>query len=648
MLESGYKISDLSNIPVTGSECLQKNKIALEETYMLGYANTIYGIKYNRNNYKIPLTAIREDIKGYIGIESIVAPWTEQMKLWHGLWDHASEKNKSYVYEWQSSEVNHPHYMPQKFEDLENSYYIIRNAPFPYETADTNNRGERGEIIPSVNAEGENIISTNKPLAAGDPHSDSNKIVLKSYVDERLAAKRLIDVKTEFWVRDYDCNYVIRANELIKAAESLSDDEPLTIKIHYPDKFEERVKNNNLEFTLMVEGVETEEGSCIYKPAVTNIAKWEFYNSNGELLNVCWLNKTDEDVIIIPNLHEERLYDNARYILFTFRTITNSVENIDKIEVVDGKEEKTGEYTKASYSVYAACENMLYRNRAIVTINNEIVEHLDLISSDNSIIITENNVGGHMTLDVSVNQDLPEYNIISPDKTVKIETETTGNDTAFKLTVDKQKEVEILSSNTVKVKEIETDSSKIYQFETEETVIAPMDPGIAIINNGGTWEIGTNFFLEAGDNVHIEEVDTDDRKGWRISAEGGNVEPPLPPEVIPVDTTVILKPLPEIIDFKAAKNEVYFANNTASLKYFIDNLEPYESVTTKLYLNTEKNTEDIQVISDTTSWVMTRNGISPSFKPNRLYCISITALPNFIVDINEYTIKARIDWFQEL
>ena len=287
ILETGYRISDLNAIPTTGIECAQKNKIALDETYMLGYANTIYGIKYNRNNYKIPLKSIRDDIKGYIGIESLVAPWSEQMKFWHGLWNDTANKNRSYVYEWSEEEANHPHYMPEKFADLENSYYIIRNAPFPYETGDNNNRGERGEIIPEVNIEGDNIISTNKPLAAGDPYPDSNKLVLKSYVDERLASKRLVDVKTEFWVRDYDCSYVIRANELIEATKNMTSDEPLIIKIHYPDKFEDRVKNNNLEFSLLVEGIETESGANIYKPAIENLVEWELYDSDNKRLNIC-------------------------------------------------------------------------------------------------------------------------------------------------------------------------------------------------------------------------------------------------------------------------------------------------------------------------------------------------------------------------
>lgn len=676
MLESGYRISDLNNIPVTGAECTHKNKIALDETYMLGYAHTVYGIKYNRNNYKIPLKSIREDIRGYIGIESLTAPWSEQMKFWHGLWQDTTSKNRSYVYEWKETETNDPHYMPEKFADLENSYYIIRNAPFPYETEDCNNRGERGEITPVLNAEGENIISTNKKLEAADPHPDSNKLVLKSYVDERLASKRLIDVKTEFWVRDYDCNYVIRAEDLIAGAETVGTDEPLIIKIHYPDKFEERVKNNNLEFTLMVEGVETEEGSGIYKPAITNLAKWELYDSEGKQLNICWLNKTDEDVIVIPNLHEPRLYDNARYMIFSFRTITDKVENYDKVEIVDGKEEKTGEYTKASYMVYAACENMLYRNRSVITVNDEIVQHLYLTSSDNSININSTSNAGSLNVDLTVNQELPTYDIVSSDNSIIINTTEDGKHTTFDVSVpepEKQKEIEILSSSSVKVKEVHTDNTKFYQLESTYPGIVAMDPGIIIEDTNGTWEVSSNFTIEGGDNVNVEEIeiDTDDvkKKGWKISAtippceyeeltieagdniivekldaedenKGWKVSAEVPP------TKVILKDLPEIIDFAVVRNEVYKISGSPTINTLTDNLIENETAVTKVYFDSRNNAEDVYINGEI-NWVMTKDGTSPAFKPNRLYCISLTALPDFI--LNEgYRILGRIEWFQNL
>lgn len=638
MLESGYKISDLNTIPFTGIEGSQKNKIALDETYMLGYANSVYGIKYNRNNYKIPLSAIREDVKGYIGIESMVAPWSEQMKLWHGVWYDNASKNRSYVYEWDESEKNHPHYMPNKFLDLENSYYIIRNAPFPYESEDKNNRN-KGELTPLLNAEGENYISTNKILSPADPYPDSNKLVLKSYVDERLASKRLIDVKTEFWVRDYDCSYVIRAKELKEATKKLALNDKLIIKVHYPLDFENRVKNNNLSFSLLVEGVETESGSGIFKPAISNPVIWEFYDSNDNKLNICWLNKTDENEIIIPNLHEERLYDNARYIIFNFQTVTDTVENIDKYEIIDGENVKVKEYTKAIYSVYASCENMLYRNRALTTVNGNIIEHLHITSSNNSLIVNNTFNSGSLTLDLTVNQKLPKYEVVSPDDSVIVNTVINGEDTIYEVSVIKPEEIEILSSETVKVNEIHSKNTKYYSFDIAELDIIPNDASIRVEKYGNSWEIGTNLVLEPGDNINVEEIDTKDAKGWRISATGIT-------EPTQNKNKIILKELSEELVFANARNEVYKASGTPSIRFNFSSLEEQETVSTKIYFNTKENTADVNINSDI-EWVMTNNGSSPQFKSKRLYCISLTALPDFISG-NGYKVLGRVEWFQHL
>ena len=637
MLETGYKISDLDIIPFSDSNGTYKNKIALDETYMLGYAHTVYGIKYNRNNYRIPLSAIRDDIKGYIGIESLVSPWSDQMKLWHGLWDNISSKNRSYVYQWSEEESNHPHYMPNKFSDLENSYYIIRNAPFPYETEDCNNRGVRGEIEPTLNIEGSNVGTTNKKLEAADPYPDSNKLVLKSYVDERLASKRLVDVKTDFWVRDYDCTYVIRAKELQETAATLIEDEKLVIKIHYPSSFENRIKNNNLEFSLLVEGIETEEGSGIYKPAISNLVDWKLFDSQGNDLTISWLNKTNKDEVIIPNIHEERLYDNARYIIFKFKTVTNNVDNFEKYELVDGKAEKTGEYTRPSYSVYAACENMLYRNRAVSTVNNNIVEHLHFTSTDNSLTINNSFKSGSLTLDLTVNQDIPQYNIVSPDNSVTVKRDEEGKNVIYKLSVIKPKDIELLSSDTVKVIEKHTNNTKYYSFEITPPQILSSDAGTIIKNYGNYWEIGTNLSLRAGNNVDIESFDTDDEKGWVIS-----VDVPEMPE-----NKVYLTPLPTILDFADSKSKVYKFKGEPTFRCDTSNLAENETVSTKLYLDTSGSAEDIQIINDELQWVMSRDNRSPYFKPNRLYSISLSALPDFINNTG-YKVLARVDWFQNI
>lgn len=266
MLESGLKISNLPTIPINSKNSNFKNKIGLENTFFLSYAHSTYGINYNKQNYKVPLNALREDFRGYIGLESLVAPWSEQLKLWHGYWNNV-DKNKSYVYEWKISERNHEHYAPQKFCDLENSYYIIKDAPFPFETEDLNNRG-RGECSSVEQSDGIAYInnSINTPIQAGDPYPDSNKIVTKSYIDERLAGKRLIEVHHKFYVRDYDCTYVIRASEFDKSVDK--------IKIYLPEGYKKRSLHNKIEFTLLIEGKLVNNS---YIPPTENKIEWEIW-----------------------------------------------------------------------------------------------------------------------------------------------------------------------------------------------------------------------------------------------------------------------------------------------------------------------------------------------------------------------------------
>ena len=394
MLESGYKISDLPVIPITGENCPQKDKIAVDDTYVLGYSHTVYGIKYNRNNYRIPLVDLRDDIKGYIGIESLIKPWTVSTKFWHGNWENDSSKNKSYVYVWQDSDKNNLYYSPDKFSDLENSYYIICDAPYPFETEDLHNR-DNGEIVPGTNTEGEPYPSVNVPLAAADPYPESRKMVLKTYVDERLSGKRLVEVTPEFRIRDYDCTYVIRAEELKKAE---AENAPVKIIISYPEQAEERVKHNSLVFSLLIEGEANEEGSqdgyVDYISALTNNVEWEIRDSNGEKKELIWVNKDSEHKPLIPDVSASDLYGLSKYMIFNFRTFTNEIKNYDKLDIVDGTEQKVGEYTVADYSVYAVCENLVFSGDS----------HKDsYISSDNTINIQTVDELFKTTIDITSN-----------------------------------------------------------------------------------------------------------------------------------------------------------------------------------------------------------------------------------------------------
>lgn len=400
MLESGFRISDLQNIPVHKINCPRKNKIALDNTFILSYSHTVYGINYNKQNYKIPLNTLRDDLKGYIGIESINAPWSNQLKLWNGTWE-STDKNKSYIYEWNERDRNDINYSPNKFSDLENSYYIVSDAPFPFETEDLNNR-DRGEIPSSEIGEGIAYCnnSINTPIKAADPHPDSKKLVTKSYIDERLAGKRLVEVSTDFYVRDYDCTYIIRAEELQK------NNFDKIIKVHLPENYNKRSIHNKLEFTLLVEG-KWDNNSKIWIPAIKEDVNWKVFDFDEKEIEPMWLNADQ------PKINDEYLYSNARYLVFRFETITGNLETISSSDIPAVSVTPIVEETEAgdivvdynvvaNYDVTILCENLLYRNNntGIERVNDKGGTYLDIVSKKNTIVPTTTLSGSRITVNL--------------------------------------------------------------------------------------------------------------------------------------------------------------------------------------------------------------------------------------------------------
>ena len=384
MLESGYRISDLNNIPVTSSDSKFRGKIALDNTFLLSYSHTVYGINYNKQNYKISLGTLRDDVKGYIGVESLVAPWSEQLKLWHGYWYDSTSRNRSYTHVWKPEELAHEHYSPEKFSDLENSYFIIKKAPFPFESGEMSNRG-RGEKEAVVTSGVNTVISSiNLPIEQADPYPESVKLVTKEYVDERLASKRIVEVGTDFWIRDYDCSYIIRQADLL-AEEAKGT--PITIKIHYPESFQTRAAHNRIKFSVLVEGKWDSSKQC-WVPAVSQDANWTISDSEGSPINLVWMHDGENKM---PELTDEYLYDNARYMVLNFETVTDGIDTI--------KNDDNTYATKARIVTFGTCENFLYRNTGIERVNGIESTFLELVSSNGSIDITTSLAGSTQTVD---------------------------------------------------------------------------------------------------------------------------------------------------------------------------------------------------------------------------------------------------------
>lgn len=345
MSELGYKISELDVIPLTGKDCDFPGRIAIDNTYFMGYAQTVFGTRYNTHNYQIPLTALRKDFVGYIGIETLNSKWATPSKIWTGKWEDANV-NTSYIKVWKHEEYNHPYYNKNKFSDLDNSYYIIQDLPFPFEEGSNSNRnkGEKPATVTSNNINN----SINVPILASDPYPNSHKIPTKSYIDERLASKRLIEVGTDFWVRDYDCVYVIRAEDITKSNK---------IKIHYPEKFAERILHNQIKFTILVEGVES--GNKWLSAVSNKTIPWEIYDGDTLLSGkLTWLNGAALEIEKV--IGKDSYYGDARYLKFNLETVTNKNDIVQSTPVtIDGRDIPT-EKVVPDYCIYITCENLLY------------------------------------------------------------------------------------------------------------------------------------------------------------------------------------------------------------------------------------------------------------------------------------------------
>lgn len=630
MIDSGYRISDLNNIPVTTSDGKLKNKIVLDNTYILSYSHTVYGINYNKQNYKIPLTALRDDIKAYIGVESLVAPWSEQMKLWHGVWHDTTSRNRSYTYKWKPEEFAHEHYSPEKFSDLENSYYIIRDNPFPYETGDLNNR-ENGEKEAETLDDG-TVISVNLPIKAADPHPESNKIVTKKYVDERLASKRIIEVTTEFRVRDYDCTYIIRSEELIKAE---AENKPATLKIHFPESYCSRILHNKLAFDILLEGI-LEEG--IWKPAVEEDVNWEFYLHDGTRINHIFFNNSANK---LPRANDESLYSNAQYLIFRVESITDHIDSEEIIENIAGVDIITGHTVTPRAEVYILCENLLYRGSAIEYVNDETGDILLIESENNSVLIDTSLSGGTITVDLKTDiQSTDDLIVVAPPTEEKkfwglsIDTDNLPivvsadesidvdfRDNAYDLSVNKDKLPKVVEGdNTI---DIETNADGNYEISVNREVVK------TVINGDNTFITATKDNDSDSDvwSLAFNESMLKFRK--YVASFGGG--------------TVYLK--------DSYNRNYYTTDNDLNLIFDAASVPDGEMMTVDFfYMPTAQSTivaslHDSNEVHDV-KWAM--NTESPIFKPNRVYSITFTYISKAAWPTNTPQLFARVNWFRDL
>lgn len=616
MLDSGFRISDLNNIPVNGKDGKFKNRIALDNTYLLSYAHTIYGINYNKQNYKIPLMSIRDDIKGYIGIESLDAPWSDQMKLWHGSWYNPSIRNRSYVYQWKTEDKLHEHYQPEKFTDKEHSYYIIKDAPFPFESGEKHNR-DKGEQ-PSETLNDGSTISINLPIAESDPHPETNKIVTKSYIDARLAGERIVEVQPEFSIRDYECTYIIRS-EVLQSYEQQNTD-PLTIKIYYPKEFENNLCHNKIKFTILLEAQLKDN---LYFSSLTKNPSWLFVDSKNNEIPIIWLNDVDNSV---PNVTNELYYRNAQYLILRFESISDELKYDSIKSIIDGQEVVTGYDVFPEYGVFGLCENAVFR--AIKECNNLDGQKLYIESTDETVRITSSK----NLPEIHVDLEVPVYDVISPNDSVEVVTELNDIDKTFKLRVPRYT---VGSNNdSVEVVTETNDLDKAFNLRVPRYDVKSSNKSIEVHKETDDLDITYDLNLNHPDLTDIEQGTTPQfyQKLFRQLSDG------------------------QIQLAKSYNSSYYYVNdrNSLNINFNASGLAGFETITTELlYKSSVDSTISGQLnAGNNIIWVSSTNDEIPVLKANRLYAIEFIYYPamNWPTGNEELppSIYARIKWFKQL
>lgn len=204
---TGNNISNLPNALINRLNC--KGRLQYPH-YFMSYAEVNYGFGTINKNYKVSVSALREDLKGFIGIENAKGQWRQLSRFWVGDWYKEKEvdgvtigdKVNSYLYHWNSRDIGNDDYIVNKFgtetvasELPTDRVFFVRNAPIPceYKYATLFTEPEVDEYGNFERDENKNIKYRTLTYV-NDPHPDLMKIVDKDYVDNRFNGIRLIDV----------------------------------------------------------------------------------------------------------------------------------------------------------------------------------------------------------------------------------------------------------------------------------------------------------------------------------------------------------------------------------------------------------------------------------------------------------------------
>lgn len=295
--QTGVRISQYPQGPINTTN--KRKKLVLHHSF-ISWAPSYFGISTINKNYQIPISTLRDDLLGYIGVNNSKGEYRNYLNLWYGHW-YDEDRTISYVYQWSKQFITHDDYIPNKHgidieydkNNLLDRAFILTDAPWPLESTfqDVNPKGTKNHGI--------------------DPNPNTSKIVTKKYIDDRhngfrKVQKRKIDndeviqFGSKLEIRPYTCFYQY-SNKPAKDLDSvytinICDTQTLQDGRSIKDAIENnrltfyiRLKNQN-EFYYMLD----EDNNKIHKNNLKILVngsdanlKWSYLNEWNEILREC-------------------------------------------------------------------------------------------------------------------------------------------------------------------------------------------------------------------------------------------------------------------------------------------------------------------------------------------------------------------------
>jgi hypothetical protein len=317
---------------------------------------------------------------------------------------------------------------------------------------------------------------------------------------------------------------------------------------------------------------------------------------------------------------------------------------------------------------------MVYHNKHSIDVVNGItnIQHLNITSEDETIIINSSKADGAAIIDLSANIKERDYFIVSPDNSISVTTSSTDKATTFNLKAIPTQTIEILSSESIKVQENKIGNITYYSFNANAAKLHNTDGYIKVTsqaNDGYNWYIESNLRYAEGPGIKLteyseplyDEEDKDLIKVLEIASTvnieaGENITVNKDGDNFVIsghfDSTannLIIKPSDGNISFNPTNVNNYYITNLNELVIKDNLLTKDEIGSITVYISTKDKTEDVELNAENIKWTMNNSSPYPKLKPGRLYSVSFTSISDIILGIeNSRSIYGKINWFRNI